>query len=303
MTERPTRLVRNNELRCNMRLEATYTVSGRIRGVYADMMEKFAHAIIKRQEKQYQTVVVVTGRTGSGKSTFAVTLATEIARQLGETWDVRANYIYSIDDLKTKLKRYQDDPSSVSRINLLDEGTVILSNRNVMSKEDKNIITLFETLRSYGFITLLCAPSYARLNMTIRENLTDFLVVCPDKPFHPAYRCRGSFEAFQPAYARWEQGMYWAHIGSGTFPPLEGALKREYEAVKLEHQIKITNKMLGLNKPVKKADPDTACMRGRPRLPDDQLKAPRSKKAQARIKDVDRRRAAYKKKKEQEEQE
>ena len=280
MTEKKTVKVFNRSLGLRMQLEATYVVSGRTRGIFADMLERFAYAIVRRQRKNYQTVVVVTGRTGSGKSNLAVQLAMEIARQLGETWDVVDNYIYELADLKRKLTAYQENPQGVSRINLMDEGTVILSNRSVMAKEDRGIVTLFETLRSYGFITILCAPSFARLNMSIRENLTDYLVVCPDKRIHPNYPCRGSFEVFEPNYARWEQGIYWTHLGSGTFPPLEGEVKERYEKIKLAHQRKITDKMLGIEKKPKNPV-------GRPRKPDNELKHPRCKSQNERIKRVD----------------
>lgn len=233
-------IVYNNQMGCDMCLVQTYFINGDVRAVYSDMTEKFAKLILQRQRNHYQSVIVITGRTGTGKSNLAV----QIARAIDPNWSIAENYIYSVGDLRRKLNRFMKDPEHTSRINLLDEGTVILSNRNVMRNDDRAIITIFETMRSLGMITIVCAPSFARLNVTIRENLTDFMIMCPDKPLIPEYSPRGFYEVFEPVYNRWTAEIWWRPLGTGIYPPLSGDLKTEYEKVKLQHQKNLTNKFV-----------------------------------------------------------
>lgn len=238
--KKPGTPVFNKQMNRQMHLIRTYKVNGDVRAIYSDMTEKFASLILGRQRNQYQSVIVIAGRTGSGKSNLAV----QLARAIDPSWSITDNYIYSVSDLRAKLRAFKKDPTHTSRVNLMDEGTVILSNRNVMSREDKAIITIFETMRSLGMITLICAPAFGRLNVTIRENLCDFLIMCPDKPVIEGYRSRGFYEVFEPVYNRWTQDLWWKALGTGVYPPLEGELKEEYERIKLEHQQKLTKEFI-----------------------------------------------------------
>ena len=238
--DQPKNKVYNWQLGKTLNLVATYVVNDFTRGIYSDMLEGFCQLLRKRNKANWQNIIVIQGRTGSGKSTLAL----QIAKQLDPNWEVSENYIYSVDDLRAKLKKARVDPLNVSPVSLFDEGTVALSNKNFMRNEDKGIITLLETMRSLRWTTIICVPNFWSLNKAIRENLTDYLITCPDKPLIQGYATRGFFQVFKPDYARWTDGVYWTHIGSGIYPDLKGDFKDEYESIKLKHQMELTKKFI-----------------------------------------------------------
>lgn len=224
--------VYNHGLKAKMEVSRSYNNGENL--IYKNLVKHFARRLRANIRAKHQNVVVVIGSTGSGKSTIAI----HICLAIDPKWDLESNYIYDVDDLKRKLKKPQ------SKVSLFDEGSVILNSKNTMKSEDKEIMTLFDTMRSLGWTTVICVPKLASLNKGIRESHLNYVVVCPEKAPLRGYDARGFFHIHTAEHYTWG-GDWYPMIATGTYPKLPKKLQLEYDRIKLEHQMRQINKFIG----------------------------------------------------------
>lgn len=201
--------------------------------VCSDTLDLFVKELKQRVKDGYQNVIVIEGGTGSGKSSAAIRLA----KTMDPNWSITDNYIYSLEDLKDKLDR-ANRGEEVSPISLFDEAVVSLNSRNAMRSDDKNMLILFNTMRSRGWTTILCVPSIFDLNKAVRATHVDYKLRCPDKSPIRGVPKRGFLEfsrAKRSEYSRSNE-PYWYLFASGVYPPLEKEWDEEYQKLKYAKQ-------------------------------------------------------------------
>lgn len=230
----PGTVVFNPYLRVQMHKIADYQDGER--AIYSDMMDKFVRHLKNRIKNHHQNLITIEGRTGSGKSTLAV----EMARTLYPTLDLDDSYIYYNRDLANRLKRILNN-TNTSKVNFLDEGSVILNSLNSRRSDDNDIVTLLDTLRSWGMTTIICIPKFAHLNKRVVDHLVDYRVVCPSQPLLPGFNSRGFYEIYKQRDNQWSENAYWDCIGAGVYRAMPPDIAKEYEAIKRQHQNQIVN--------------------------------------------------------------
>lgn len=193
--------------------------------VYHNLLKPFAKLLRSRLKKHHQNTVLITGHTGSGKSTIGVKLCKEIDR----TWDVGRDYVYSSKDLKRKLK----DPNSCP-VSLLDEGSVSLNSYNSQKTDDKRLTILLDTARVLGKTNVICMPNMNDLNKRVRANHIDFLIKCPVTSPVPGFDARGFYTIYSHEYREWAAD-WWRPVGTSIYGPMEKELAEEYNKIKLAH--------------------------------------------------------------------
>lgn len=229
-------IVYNRHLRRNMHAIAEYYRGGKIKeAIYSDLIHVVAKMCKARINEGYQNIVGFVGRPGSGKSTGAIRLALE----LDPEWDIERNYVYSVDDLRKVL---QDGPSK--RILLLDEASIILNSQNSRKSDDSQIVTLFDTLRSFRWTVILAVPALKSLNKRIRDFHLDFLLACPERSLIPGYDRRGQVELYLPRRGTFADDTYWEYSGAGIYSPLPEEIDDVYQPIKREHQLAYLTKFL-----------------------------------------------------------
>lgn len=209
--------------------------------ICSDTMELFAKQVKDRIKNGYQCIIVFEGGTGSGKSSAAITFA----KTLDPDWSITDNYIYSLEDLQAKLDR-SDRGEKVSPISLFDEAVVSLNSRNSNRSQDREMVILFNTMRSLGWITLLCVPSIFDLNVSVRKTHVDFKIRCPDKAPLRGWDRRGFLEfsiAKRSEYSRSGE-PYWYLFSTGVFKPLKPRWDEEYQKLKRDKQDLLLNKFI-----------------------------------------------------------
>lgn len=201
--------------------------------ICSDLMEAFAGLLRRRVRSNYQNVVGVIGGTGSGKSSWAV----QECFFVDPHFTLEGNYIYSTSDLASKLSR---PPGSVSPVNLLDEGSVILNSSRHSTRESVDIVVLFDTMRSRGMTTFVCIPELRSLNNRIREDHLNYLVVCGEKAPIPGYERRGFFKLFvRTRPSTFSNAVFWKPMAWGIYRPLKPKLDKEYQAFKRKAQARL----------------------------------------------------------------
>ncbi len=242
----PGMVVRNHRFK-NMRMHmvASYTRGGLDFGVYSDGLDIFINELKKRIKNEQQNVVIIDGDTGAGKSTLGIQICYGLAKLLKVDFSLEKDYIYSLEDLWRKLQ----DPNA-SPINFMDEGALILSAKNSMSKESKDIVNLFNTMRSRGWSTIICVPNYKQIDKGVRTTHADFRVHCSsnDSCILKGYG-RGIFEvskAIRHEYSK-DGDPYWMLIFTGIFKRMPEKIAAEYKEVKSNAQKRLVDNMLKKN--------------------------------------------------------
>ena len=201
--------------------------------VGSDTLDLFVKELKSNVRKGYQNVIVIEGGTGSGKSSAAIWLA----KTMDPKWSISDNYIYSLDDLKAKLDK-ADKGIKVSPISLFDEAVVSLNSRNSSRTEDKDMLILFNTMRSRGWTTILCIPSIFDLNTSVRKIHVDYKLRCPDKAPIRNVPKRGFLEFSKAIRKEFKKDAepYWYLFAAGIYPPLKKDWNEEYQKIKSEKQ-------------------------------------------------------------------
>lgn len=199
--------------------------------IYEDLLKPLAEYIKDRTKSgNNQIVTLVCGRTGSGKSNTAIQLAT----MCDSKWQLREGYTYTGKDFAQYLKRRRAG-EQLSKVILIDEGSVALNSMNSQRKEDNSLTVAFDTLRSWGLITLICIPNERHLNKRINENHLDFMIKHSVTPPIRGFSPKGFATIYVHTYRDWGES-YWKPIGVTCVKRVPKAVWEEYQNVKLEHQ-------------------------------------------------------------------
>lgn len=192
----------------------------------------FGALLNKRIKDHKQNNILYTGPTGSGKSVCAI----QVCRAQEKNWSIADNYIYTIDDLR---KKYEA-PEEHSPISLIDEASIVLNALNFMTKDSKNIVGLFDTMRSMGFSTHMCAPEISEINSKVRDIHIDYMLQMPNKSplAELGYSRRGFVNIYRHVRRDWGKGAY-SLMATCLFNDLPPRVKAEYEPIKKKKQLQL----------------------------------------------------------------
>lgn len=228
------KLVLNTNVGKKMHLIAKYyTFFGRLEGIYSDAYDTLVNTIVQRRKDDMMSTVFVEGPPGCGKSAMCLNLCLDIAKKLKVGFNLSEDYIYGANDLWAKFENPHANP-----INFIDEGSVTLASNNAMQKSDKNIVVLFDTMRSKGWINIIASPTIMRFNGAIRRDHVDFKIRCTPKtkPLIPGYG-RGFFECRRAVRHEFSKDEpQWPMMYAGVFADYPPLLKDEYLQIKARRQ-------------------------------------------------------------------
>ena len=142
-----------------------------------NLLHTFAKLCKTRIGQDMSTNCMFEGRVGSGKSNSAINLA----RHLQKDWDVKENYIYSVDDLWNEAEKRNNK----NRVFLIDEASTILSKKNTMTRDSKNILGLLDTSRILHWTLIFCCPSAENINTEFMQNHLNYMFSAPKVPPFP----------------------------------------------------------------------------------------------------------------------
>ena len=205
---------------------AEYERYGEIRPIVDNGLDIFVERLKWRVKHDYQNIIEIIGGTGSGKSTCAI----QIAYKINPDWDLESNYIYTVKDLKNKLKNWRTaDP-----VSLFDEGSVILNSLDTMKRDSKDLIMLFDTMRVLRHTALIAIPDHNALNKRVRDFHIDYRLICPNKPLIKGYDKRGFVEIH--SYLRSDFGKGYAPLVMTTrYNDIPPRIRKVYDKIKLAH--------------------------------------------------------------------
>lgn len=209
-------------------LLAEYERYGEVRPIVDNGLELLVNRLKNRVKHNYQNVVEINGGTGSGKSTVGM----KLCYLMNPKWDMKANYIYTVQDLKNKLKNWKTaDP-----VSLFDEGSVILNSLDTMSRDSKDVVMLFDTMRVLHWTTFICIPDHNALNKRVRDFHIDYRLICPNRPLLDGFDKRGLVEIH--TYERSDFGKGYAPLRLTTrYDDVPPRIRKLYDEIKQKHLI------------------------------------------------------------------
>lgn len=240
--EYPGRVVTNKRFgNKRMHMIASYRKNHMELGIYSDAFDEFAKLLVRRIKRNQQNVIMVEGSTGAGKSTFAILLCYELAKRLKVDFDLEKDYVYTMEDLLVKIQ----DPNA-SPINLIDEAVLVMNSKGSMTKQNRDMVDIFNTMRSLGWTTVLVAPSIFQIDKTMRLMHIDYKVHCSseDDSIIRGYG-RGFFEISKPKRYEYSKDAepYWVLQLTGVFGKLPPRIDGLYQPIKLKAQRKLIDAM------------------------------------------------------------
>ena len=131
----------------------------------------------EKLDKNNDVVVIIVGREGSGKSTFATQLAAWI--------DPTLNNDHICLSRKEILGAWHT--SKPKQAFITDEGGFLLFSRNAMVPKNKTLIQAFMILRQFQLFNIICCPSYKSIDSQVRNERVHLLI---------DVRGRGSYQAY-----------------------------------------------------------------------------------------------------------
>lgn len=134
-------------------------------------------------KKGWDCVILVDGIEGVGKSTLGQSIGWYINHKKLETKNISENS----QDAITKLEKLPN-----KSVLIIDEGSLLFSSKDAMTKEQKNIIKILQVIRQKNMCLIIVAPSFFDLNKYIAVERSRFLLHCyTDKELN-----RGRFSYF-----------------------------------------------------------------------------------------------------------
>lgn len=204
---------------------------GNINFLYgSECIEHFGQLLNQRIKNDYQNNILYVGETGSGKSTCAI----QICKAQDKKWNIKDNYIYTIEDLQRKYR----DPEKFSKISLIDEASIILNSLDILTKNSKRIVGLLDTMRSQGFSNHMCAPDVSEINSRVRNVHIDFMLKMPFKSHIPGINKKGQVDIYRHLRRDWGKDA-WQLMASCVFKNLLPKIRKEYLQCKEEKQRQI----------------------------------------------------------------
>lgn len=195
--------------------------------LYDNLLEHMVEDMHTNVENEFDNLVVISGREGSGKSN----LAYHICKLYQPDFSIEDGYIYEFESFIKKLSG-KDRGADKGRVFWMDEATNIASNRDWMKSDNKAFIQMLEMMRSRGWTLVMCIPSVMRLDVYIREYRLRYLLIAKEMGWeNNTTRRRGFVEVKYP-----QLGGKWFTIGYAQFPKMDPDVKELYEEVKLNHQ-------------------------------------------------------------------
>jgi energy-coupling factor transporter ATP-binding protein EcfA2 len=188
------------------------------------LINYIAESIKERVAKKLDTIVLVTGERGSGKSTLTI-LICQIISQVFDDKDIT----FTVEEFNEGLANDPtgDDEKGIYPIKMLDEAAWDLFAQNWGKKIQKNFVRKFTVIRAKREIVFFVLPHRDLLNSVLRETMGKYWI-----DVHMENLERGYAELWIGKTNKWKMSAYWNPFGGFTFPEAKGGMWDKYEVRK-----------------------------------------------------------------------
>ena len=194
------------------------------------MTDRLAQTIKASIAKEYDTIGIILGKVGVGKSNLGV----DLCKSFDETFTLEERYVF---DLLPFMKYLRDHWNELKpgMCFLMDEAINIANNREWQNQVNVSFGKFLTMFRSLGLILIMIIPEKKRLDNYLREGeRVRFLAECKDLPNGGMYEGRGFYELTIDGHTP----------GLGTFPEMNTDVIDDYIKKKKEGQYQKLDEMI-----------------------------------------------------------
>ena len=186
------------------------------------LTDRLAEDVQESVKDEYDTVGVIVGKVGSGKSNLGV----DVCKSCDPTFTLEERYVFDLLPFMTYLDEHWNELKPGMAF-LMDEAVNMANSREWQNQVNVSFGKFLTMFRSLGLILILIIPEKKRLDVYLREGeRTKFLMECKDLTDGGKYFGRGYYELTVDNNT----------IGLGTFPKMDTEIIDDYLAKKKEGQ-------------------------------------------------------------------
>jgi glycosyltransferase involved in cell wall biosynthesis len=137
-------------------------------GIYIDgFLKKKLDSIKTIIKKKYDAVILIDGKERTGKSTLGMICG----HYLSDTKLGIINFASGMQDASDKIMNLPDES-----ILMVDEGSLVFNSKDVMMKEQKQLMKILDVVGQKNMIFIVILPSFFSLNKDIATRRSKFLL-------------------------------------------------------------------------------------------------------------------------------
>ena len=194
------------------------------------LTDRLAEDVRESVAKEYDSIGVIVGKVGSGKSNLGV----DVCKSCDPTFTLEERYVFKLLPFMEYLRDHWNDLKPGMAF-LMDEAINMSNNREWQSQVNINFGKFLTMFRSLGLILIIIIPEKKRLDNYLREGQrVKFLMECKDLPNGGKYEGRGFYELTVDNHT----------VGMGTFPKMDTDVIDDYLKNKKEGQYTVLNEMI-----------------------------------------------------------
>jgi len=134
-------------------------------------VDEFAQICKAIVDNDYQVIVVISGITGTGKSTLANLITQKFNHLNGKKYLIRKSNYYDNKSLYDGIKNCENKTGHNG-----DEAVNILYKRDNAQKDNKGLLKLIDMIRYKNLLTVFCVPSFWALDSHLRNSQVTFWI-------------------------------------------------------------------------------------------------------------------------------
>jgi len=138
-------------------------------------LSKFDKAIFSRESKGLNTIVLVMGARGVGKSWFSLLMSERESRLLHERRFTAEDVVFTLKDVLSRLNYFEEQGSKWQWM-VFDETGLEVGARDFMAYQNKVMSFVCESFRKTAVNLIVIVPTPSMLDINVR-NLADFWVI------------------------------------------------------------------------------------------------------------------------------
>lgn len=190
----------------------------------------YVRSIIKLCKMDWDYPILVTGREGGGKSSWAINLGVDLDDDIEKNLEEHV-FFHLETDFSSLMHKMTHSPPSVF---IIDEAGVDLFSRNSMQTEQKQLVSLFIIMRQFNHIPILCLPKQRWLDSYLRDHRVVSWINVTWKGTE-INRERGYAHIRMAQHGEFSDKPYWEYLFTYRFPDFPKSIEQRYKEIKRKH--------------------------------------------------------------------
>lgn len=212
------------------------------------VIKYIAAMIVEMVQDGFDCIIMITGRRRTGKSTLGIQIAQEVARLVGDTFELN-KVAFRVEDFSDILSTnpYSDIAKKIVSQALLDEAGHGLYSKEWYAVWQRNMVKCLEVIGVKNEVCYFILPHMRKLTGDIRDEMAHIWIDVDTKYKHE----RGYAELYMGTRDKFSQSIWWTPKCAFRFRELKDDFWQGYTAKKLLFVDEVAKEKVGGKAPAK----------------------------------------------------